>query len=126
MNAYGSEGPGRRISGKRNTQHATTGLYDLQWDEGLDNLRRSMAANRNRIPSRKSSSASDKYASVFAINRKTEHNKGTRAWPQPSLTRLLFDFMDVSLLQPMRSCLYRKKITDRSSLTLHAQLQCLA
>ena len=48
-----------------------------QWDEGLANLRQCMAKNGNKIPSRKSSSASDKRASIFAMHRKTEYKKDT-------------------------------------------------
>jgi hypothetical protein len=36
-----------------------------------------MAGNGNRIPSQKSSSASDKRAAKFANHRKTEYKKGT-------------------------------------------------
>ena len=36
-----------------------------------------MAGNRNKIPSRQSSSPSDKRASIFAKKRKADYKKGT-------------------------------------------------
>ena len=50
---------------------------DLQWEEGLENLRRRMAANRNRLPSQRSASKDDKQAFNFAVRRRVEYKKGT-------------------------------------------------
>ena len=49
----------------------------LQWEEGLEHLRRRMAGNKNRVPAQRSSSTDDKTASIFAMNRRREYKKGT-------------------------------------------------
>ena len=48
-----------------------------QWKEGLENLRRCMAANSNKVPTQRSVNDADKQAAIFAMNRRQEYKEGT-------------------------------------------------